>query len=334
MFEKLLNKNFKPLDESSIEQEKFIVNDARTYVDATNTIPIDDAPELNFWQENFQQKPLREFNKNDFSGKNSILSKIAFREPNSDIRQFSEKVKAPNNYSEANKYLPTVEKKVHDLRNVKNVNMRNYGVELVKLEKPMVLNLGGDVYENIKPYLSNIFDGVNSVFPKAEKIILRSALVRNIVKDSNDKGIGSAHSDFTCSSGAQCRNSLIEKGLLKEGQKYIFINAWMHVNQKSQTSTLAFMPGKYAKAADMGVIEVKSQEFKNSSYRLKNSSNHFWGYFHNLDIDELVVFKQFDSEKAEVYQNHNDVTYHSAVRLSEGADIRSSMELRFIITFD
>lgn len=94
------------------------------------------------------------------------------------------------------------------------------------------------------------------------------------------------------------------------------------------------MPGKYAKAADMGVIEVKSEEFKNSSYRLKDSSNHFWGYFHDLDVDELVIFKQFDSEKAKAYQNHNDVTYHSAVRLSEGVDIRSSMELRFIITFN
>ncbi|WP_150466421.1 CmcJ/NvfI family oxidoreductase [Francisella sp. SYW-9] len=334
MFAKLLNKNLEPLVDNLVEKEKFIVNDVHTNIDATNVVPIDDSTELNFWQENFQQKPLRKFNENDFSDKNSILSKIAFREPNSDIRQFSEKVKAPNNYSEANRHLPTVEKKVYDLRNVDDVNMHNYGVELVRLEKPMVLDLEGNVYENIKPYLDNIFKGVNRVFPEADKIILRSALVRNIVKDSNDKGIGSAHSDFTCSSGAQCRSSLIEKGLLKEGKKYIFINAWMHVNQKSQTSTLAFMSGKYAKAADMGIIEVKSKEFKNSSYRLKNSSNHFWGYFHDLDIDELVIFKQFDSEKAKNYQNHSDVTYHSAVRLSEGIDIRSSMELRFIITFD
>ena len=28
---------------------------------------------------------------------------------------------------------------------------------------------------------------------------------------------------------------------------------------------------------DMEMIEVKSEEFKNSSYRLKDSSNHFWG---------------------------------------------------------
>lgn len=139
-------------------------------------------------------------------------------------------MKAPNNYSEANKHLPSVEKKVYDLRSVDDVDMQNYGVELVKLERPIVLNLEGDVYENIRPYLSNIFDGVNNAFPKAEKIILRSALVRNIVKNSDDKGIGSAHSDFTCSSGLQCENSLIEKKLLKKGQKYIFVNAWMHVN--------------------------------------------------------------------------------------------------------
>ncbi|QIW09780.1 CmcJ/NvfI family oxidoreductase [Francisella sp. LA112445] len=333
MFAKLLNKNLEPLVDSLIEKERFVVNDVHA-VDTINTVPIDDNPELKFWQENFQQKPLRSFVEKDFSDKNCILSKIAFREPDSDVRQFSEKVKAPNNYSEANKHLPTVEKKVYDLRSVENVNMQNYGIELVKLEKPMILDLEGDVYENIKPYLDNIFKGVDRVFPEADKIILRSALVRNIVKDSNDKGIGSAHSDFTCSSGAQCRSFLLERGLLKEGQKYIFVNAWMHVNHKSQTSTLAFMSGKYAKAADMGIIEVKSEEFKNSSYRLKDSSNHFWGYFHNLDIDELVIFKQFDSEKAKVYQNHNDVTYHSAVRLSEGVDVRSSMELRFVITFN
>ncbi len=265
---------------------------------------------------------------------NTLKTKMSFLEGDANPYVNTDKISSPNNYSNITHSLVKKDKEVIDFRNSNNINMQSTGLELLKLNSHVKIDFDKNIYECLKPHYLDIFTNLEKTFPAASKIILFSAVSRNITADSEDKGVNFAHSDFTCASGLEREKRLLQKqNLISSEQDFFFVNTWMHINKKSATSSLGFLLRDSIETKDLGILRVRSEKYDFSNYLLKDNPNHVWGRFSNLDTNELIAFKQFDSSAAKDYENHKNVTFHSAIKTSENTDVRSSMEIRFAIVF-
>jgi hypothetical protein len=216
------------------------------------------------------------------------------------------------------------EKLVNETFGPNNIRRRKTGADDLKsmivhngrlfLER-LSLDEQGFVFVEHKTKVADFFDvdQLQSVYyPEVEQLIKRaSGAARVVIFDhtlrSGDETereaklirepVLSAHNDYTEWSGPNRVREVLpdEAESLLEG-RFAIIQVWRAINQPIQSNPLAVADAKSVALEDFLIAERRYPHRVGQTYRLKYNPNHRWFYFPEMQRDEALVFKVYDSE--------------------------------------
>jgi len=182
--------------------------------------------------------------------------------------------------------------------------------------------------------------------PVIQKLVGASAVLEAaesglIVRMSERTGVehwarpaGMAHLDYSTDGADKLIADYRRDGVeVPPHSHYAIYQTWRMLAEPPQDSTLAVTDRRsvvYNSTIDFDV--VKDDGDINSSRLGNYSDEHRWYYFSNMNVDEVLVFKSFDSAEPEAWN-----TLHTAIFQEgplDGFVPRRSMEVRFIAFFE
>ncbi len=108
----------------------------------------------------------------------------------------------------------------------------------------------------------------------------------------------SAHNDYTEWSGPnRVREILPDEAEALLAYRFAIIQVWRAINQPIRSNPLALAEARSVAMNDMIVAERRYPHRVGQTYRLKYGRGHRWVYFPEMQRDEAVVFKVYDSER-------------------------------------
>jgi hypothetical protein len=144
----------------------------------------------------------------------------------------------------------------------------------------------------------------------------------------------SAHNDYTDWSGPnRLREFLPEEAETLLTRRFAIIQVWRAINQPIQANPLALADAKSVAMEDLVVAERRYPHRVGQTYRLKFNADHRWFYFPEMQRDEALVFKVYDSET----DGRARFTPHTSFEdptSPPNATARQSIEVRAFAFFD
>jgi hypothetical protein len=177
----------------------------------------------------------------------------------------------------------------------------------------------------------------------ASEVIVFLDLIRSEARGAKAMGAepaGNAHIDFDERSVRQWvemlrpddADRLLEK-------RFINLNLWRPIKQPVERMPLGICDAQTVSTEDLIPIVINGESTNPmgnakpfSGYNLKHNPNHRWWYYPNLQTDEVLAFKIYDSDESRPY-----LTAHTAFddpSSREGAPKRLSHEIRTIAFID
>lgn len=143
---------------------------------------------------------------------------------------------------------------------------------------------------------------------------------------------GRVHNDYSEASGAK------RFGLVLEGQspqeRYCIVNLWRSIGRVPVLDTpLAVCDARSVEPANIVASEIRYPSRTGEIYLVRHNPAHSWAYFSAMQRDEVLIFKQYDSQREGVAR----FTPHAAFDLPEiplGWPPRQSIEVRCLVTFE
>jgi hypothetical protein len=120
------------------------------------------------------------------------------------------------------------------------------------------------------------------------------------------------------------------EGLL--ARRFAIIQVWRAINRPIVANPLALADARSIQARDLLVAERHHPNRIGATYRLAYNADHQWFYFPQMQRDEAIVFKVFDSEK----DGRARFTPHTSFNdpsTPAGAPPRQSIEIRTLAFF-
>ncbi len=143
----------------------------------------------------------------------------------------------------------------------------------------------------------------------------------------------SVHNDYTEWSGPQrVREILPDEAEELLTRRFAVIQVWRAINQPIQTNPLAIADARSLVPSDLIAAERRYPHRVGETYQVKHNANHRWYYFPQMQRDEALVFKVYDSMK----DGRARFTAHSAFddpTTPAGAPPRQSIEIRTLAFF-
>jgi hypothetical protein len=145
---------------------------------------------------------------------------------------------------------------------------------------------------------------------------------------------GRIHNDYTEASGRRRLGLVIDDAeALAAVRRYAIVNIWRSISGPVRDTPLAVCDARTVMARDLVAGEVLYPKRTGEIYYLLHSPLHRWHYFPEMDRDEALVFKQYDSQLSGVSR----FTLHAAFDLPEipaDAIPRESIELRCLVIYE
>jgi len=143
-----------------------------------------------------------------------------------------------------------------------------------------------------------------------------------------------AHNDYTEWSGPnRLREILPDEADELLQLRFAIIQVWRAINQPIQSNPLALADAQSVAFDDWMVAERRYPHRVGQTYRLKYNPNHRWIYFPEMNRNEAIVFKVYDSLK----DGRARFTAHTSFddpNTPAGAAPRQSIEIRAFAFFD
>jgi hypothetical protein len=151
---------------------------------------------------------------------------------------------------------------------------------------------------------------------------------------SNPAAAGRIHNDYTEDSG-RSRLALVvgDADKAKAVQRYCIVNIWRSIAGPIVDTPLAVCDSRSVSASDLQVSEIRYRSRNGEIYLLAHSPRHCWFYYSEMDRQEALVFKQYDSQVSGVAR----YTPHAAFDLPSipaDAPLRESIETRCLVVMD
>lgn len=142
-----------------------------------------------------------------------------------------------------------------------------------------------------------------------------------------------AHNDYTLRSGPQRVRDLMRDeadGLLKH--RYMEINLWRPIRGPVEETPLAVCDARSMRLEDFVPSDLKYRDRTGEVYSLKFNPNHKWYYFPQMQRDEVLLLKCYDSadDGRARFTGH---TGFDDTTSSEIATPRESIEARMLVFF-
>jgi hypothetical protein len=147
--------------------------------------------------------------------------------------------------------------------------------------------------------------------------------------------VRSVHNDYTEWSGPQRVRDLLPKeeaeALIKK--RFSVIQVWRPVRNPVVSAPLAIADSQSIDAKDLVGTERRYPDRVGEIYHLSYNAGHRWFYFPNMQTDEAIVFKCYDSLK----DGRARWSAHAAFddpNSPSNAPARESIEMRTLAFFD
>lgn len=178
---------------------------------------------------------------------------------------------------------------------------------------------------------------LQSIIPNVTRVFVFDHTIRNTSKQERiERSVrppaDMVHGDYTANSGFTRMQQLIPDEaaeLLK--QRFMIINVWRGI-KKVESYPLAFVDATTTDSQDFLNIKRIHKGRVGETQQVKFNPKHTWYYYPDLDTNEALVFKTFDS----LTEGVSRFTPHTAVNLHENIDeanipVRESIETRSLV---
>ncbi len=140
------------------------------------------------------------------------------------------------------------------------------------------------------------------------------------------------HCDFTPAS-AQRRLALELEALgLAQVERFAIINLWRTTRLPVLDSPLAVCDARTVKPGDLVAADIVYPTRTGEIFEVLHNPAHSWSYFHSMEFNEVLVFKQFDSAADVACYTPHAAFAHPAT--PAGTPPRESIEIRCLLIFD
>ena len=143
---------------------------------------------------------------------------------------------------------------------------------------------------------------------------------------------GRIHNDYTETSGQKRFEILpLEERVRARAQRFAIVNIWRSIGGKIVDTPLAVCDARSISVKDLVAAELRYQDRAGELYLVQESPRHRWAYFSEMDRNDALVFKQYDSQVNGVAR----FTPHSAFDLPDippDVPLRQSIEIRCLVT--
>jgi hypothetical protein len=143
-----------------------------------------------------------------------------------------------------------------------------------------------------------------------------------------------AHNDYTEKSAPQRVKDLLdpEKAERFLSGRFAMINVWRSFGESAQRFPLAFADGRTVPTQDFIAVDIVYPDRTGEIYQNAHSAGQRWYYFSNMNRDEAVLLKCFDTESGRTpYTSHTGVENPHA---PASTPPRESIEVRTLLAFD
>ncbi len=144
---------------------------------------------------------------------------------------------------------------------------------------------------------------------------------------------GRIHNDYTESSGRRRFDTLpLDEKVRATVRRFAIVNIWRSIGGKILDTPLAVCDARSVAVQDLVAGELRYRGRTGEAYLMMESARHRWAYFSEMDRNEALVFKQYDSQVSGVAR----FTPHSAFDLPNipnDAPLRQSIEIRCLVTY-
>ncbi len=142
------------------------------------------------------------------------------------------------------------------------------------------------------------------------------------------------HNDYTERSGPQRVLDLIDEAEAEQwlSNRYAIINVWRSIGAPVQTTPLAIVDARSIAADDLIPTDLVYSDRVGEIYFVAHSPAHRWHYFPDMNRDEAMLFKSYDSAQ----DGRARFTPHTAFEhpnVPAGAPSRESIEVRALVSF-
>ena len=140
------------------------------------------------------------------------------------------------------------------------------------------------------------------------------------------------HCDFTPSS-AQRRLALeMQAHGIGRVSRFAILNLWRTTRLPVLDAPLAVCDARTVSPAELVTADIVYPTRTGEIFEVLFSPAHAWSYFHGMQFDEVLLFKQYDSaDGAPCHTPHAAFAYPAT---PEGAPARESIEIRCLLIFD
>src|SRR6516225_8413332 len=107
---------------------------------------------------------------------------------------------------------------------------------------------------------------------------------------------GRIHNDYTETSGQKRFDILpLEERVRARAQRFAIVNIWRSIGGKVVDTPLAVCDACSISVKDLVVADLHYRDWSGELYLVQESPRHRWAYFSEMDRNEALVFKQYDS---------------------------------------
>lgn len=145
--------------------------------------------------------------------------------------------------------------------------------------------------------------------------------------------VGRVHNDYTERSG-QRRLGLVlgEHAATQITGRYCIVNVWRSIRGPIVDTPLALCDTRSVQHTDLIESDIRYADRVGEIYLARHNPAHRWSYFHELQPQEAIIFKQYDSSA----QGVSRFTPHAAFDHPDtppDAPLRESIEVRVLALF-
>lgn len=153
--------------------------------------------------------------------------------------------------------------------------------------------------------------------------------------DGSRPGVaGRIHNDYSEASGQKRFDILpLDEQVRSQARRFAIVNIWRSIGGKIVDTPLAVCDAQSVSVRDLVVTDIHYPDRSGEIFLVQESPHHRWAYFPEMDREEALIFKQYDSQVNGVAR----FTPHSAFDLPDippDAPLRQSIEIRCLVTYD
>ena len=135
---------------------------------------------------------------------------------------------------------------------------------------------------------------------------------------------GRIHNDYSETSGQKRFESLaLDETVRTAAQRFAIVNIWRSIGGKVVDTPLAVCDACSISVKDLVVGDLYYRDRSGELYLVQEAPRHRWAYFSEMDRNEALVFKQYDSQVSGV----------ARFDIPPDAPLRQSIEIRCLVTY-